>query len=76
VPYEGLVDDQEGWTRKILEFIGLGWDARCLEFHRTERTITTASYWQVRQKIYRTSVNRWRNYREFIKPLLSLTDAA
>ena len=74
VPYEELIADQEGWTRRILDFIGLEWDERCLDFHQTHRTVLTASYWQVRQKIYNSSVGRWRHYREFIAPLLSLRD--
>jgi tetratricopeptide (TPR) repeat protein len=72
VPYEGLVADQEGWTRKILHFLDLDWDARCLEFHRTARQVTTSSSWQVRQKIYSSSVRRWRNYEKFVGPLLEL----
>jgi tetratricopeptide (TPR) repeat protein len=72
VPYAELIADQEGWTRKILDFIGLEWDQRCLDFHRTERPVVTASYWQVRQGIYSGSVQRWRNYRKFIGPLLDL----
>jgi tetratricopeptide (TPR) repeat protein len=74
VPYTDLVTDQEGWTRRILDFIGLPWDERCLNFHATERTVTTASGWQVRQKIYKTSIERWRNYQKFIGPLLELRD--
>jgi tetratricopeptide (TPR) repeat protein len=74
VPYADLVSDQEGWTRKILDFIGLDWDQRCLDFHSNPRVVTSASYWQVRQKIYRTSISRWRNYEEFIGPLLGLRD--
>ncbi len=72
VPYAELVADQEGWTRKILAFLGLEWDERCLDFHTMERPVLTASYWQVRQKIYQSSVSRWRNYEKFIGPLLSL----
>jgi tetratricopeptide (TPR) repeat protein len=74
VPYEGLVADQETWTRKILDFVGLEWDERCLAFHETKRSVTTASAWQVRQKIYRDSVDRWRNYEKFIGPLKGLRD--
>jgi hypothetical protein len=74
VPYAALVADQETWTRKIVSFLGLEWDERCLDFYRTERTVSTASYWQVRQKIYQSSVGRWRNYEKFIAPLLSLRD--
>ena len=74
VPYAGLVADQEGWTRRILEFVGLEWDPRCLDFHSTKRAVVTASYWQVRQRIYKDSVQRWRNYRKFIGPLLDLKE--
>ena len=50
VPYEALIEDQEGWSRRMVEFLGLPWDPRCLEFHKTERVVITASRWQVRQK--------------------------
>lgn len=70
VPYEALIEDQEGWSRRIIEFIGLEWDERCLDFHETERKVGTASNWQVRQKIYKTSKERWRNYEKFLGPLL------
>jgi len=75
VPYEGLVDDLEGWSRKMLNFIDLPWDARCIDFHQCRRTVTTASNWQVRQKITKNSVQRWRNYEQFIGPLKKLIDA-
>jgi tetratricopeptide (TPR) repeat protein len=74
VPYEGLVSDQETWSRRMLDFIGLPWDPRCLEFHATERTVITASKWQVRQKITGSSVLRRRNYEKFLGPLLRLGD--
>jgi Flp pilus assembly protein TadD len=72
VPYEGLVADQETWSRRIIEFIGLEWDSRCLEFHKAERPVLTASSWQVRQRMYSSSVGRWCNYERFIGPLLPL----
>jgi Flp pilus assembly protein TadD len=72
VPYAELIADQEGWTRRIIEFTGLPWDERCLSFHSTERHVLTASSWQVRQKLYQSSVGRWRNYEKFIGPLLEL----
>jgi tetratricopeptide (TPR) repeat protein len=75
LPYEGLVADQEQWTRKILDFLGLEWDDRCLDFHNTKRPVVTASYWQVRQKIYKGSVERWRNYERFVGPLLGLRNS-
>ena len=75
VPYAELIADQEKWTRKILDFVDLPWDARCLDFHTTARTVNTASVWHVRQKIYTSSIGRWRNYQRFIGPLLTLKDA-
>ena len=72
VPYEELVANQETWSRKMLEFIGLEWDPRVLEFHATKRPVVTASTWQVRQKIFTNSVARWHHYEKFIGPLKSL----
>jgi tetratricopeptide (TPR) repeat protein len=69
VPYEGLIDDQEHWTRRMLDFVGLPWDPACLNFHETERVVITASKWQVRQRVHSSSVGRWKNYREFVGPL-------
>jgi hypothetical protein len=72
VPYEGLIAAPETWSRKMVEFIGLPWDDRCLDYTRTNRTVASRSRWQVRQSISKSSVERWRNYREFIGPLFSL----
>jgi len=73
IPYEGLIDDQEGWTRRMLDFIGLPWDAKCLDFHRTDRVVITTSKWQVRQKeITAASVGRWKNYEKYLGPLQRL----
>ncbi|MBV8496056.1 MAG: sulfotransferase, partial [Gammaproteobacteria bacterium] len=76
VPYEGLIAEPEAWTRRLLDFLGLPWDARCLEFHQTERTVLTASRWQVRQKINAASAGRWRNYEKHLAPLMHLVDLA
>ena len=74
VPYAELTADQEQWSRRIIEFIGLPWDARSLAFEQTTRVVNTASVWQVRQKMYRSSVERWRNYEKFIGPLRGLAN--
>ena len=76
VPYEELIADQEGWTRRMLEFIGLPWDPRCLNFHNTERVVITASRWQVRQKISSASAGRWRNYEKHLAPIAHLVNHA
>lgn len=69
VQYEDMVDDQEGTSRRLLEFCGLPWEDSCLEFHRTDRTVRTASLSQVRQPIYRASVGAWRAYADQLGPL-------
>ena len=74
VPYEGLVQDVQGWSRKMLDFVALTWDSRCVDFPKTERTVVTASRWQVRQEISTSSVNRWRHDAKFVAPLSSLTE--
>ena len=70
VPYEGLVKDTEGWSRRMLEFLAVPWEAQCLEFHRTERAVATFSKWQARQKIHTASLARWRRYQPFLGSLL------
>jgi tetratricopeptide (TPR) repeat protein len=74
VPYEALIADQDLWSRRMVDFIGLPWDSNCLNFHQTERSIITPSKWQVRQKITNASAGRWRNYEQHVGPLLSLLD--
>ena len=69
VQYEEVVADLEGQARRIVAYCGLEWDARCLDFHRTERPVRTASMAQVRQPIYTSSVGRWRPYQAFLGPL-------
>ena len=73
VPYERLVMDAETWSRRMVDFVGLEWDARCLDFHRTERSVVTASRWQVRQAMSTSSVGRWRNYEHYLGPLAALS---
>jgi len=72
VRYADLVQDQEAWTRRMLDFIGLEWSDRCLSFHETERAVVTASAWQVRQKIYTHAVGRSQAYKKFLGPLKAL----
>jgi tetratricopeptide (TPR) repeat protein len=71
VSYEDVIDDLEEETRRILAHCGLDWDPRCLEFHRTERPVRTASANQVRQPIYQSAIGRWRAYEPYLGPLLA-----
>jgi tetratricopeptide (TPR) repeat protein len=70
VRYEDLVLDVEGQARRMLEFLGLAWDAKCLNFHKNPRSVKTASREQVRQPPYLSSVDRWRNYEKHIGKLI------
>ena len=70
VDYEKLISDLEGESRRLIEFLGLVWEPACLDFHRTERPILTASAWQVRQPLYRRSIGRWRRYERHLGTLL------
>ncbi len=67
--HEDVVDDLAGSVRRILDFCELPFEAACLEFHRTERSIRTASSEQVRQPIFREGLDQWRNYEPWLGPL-------
>ena len=51
-----------GLIARIIEFCGLEWDDRCLEYHQTRRAVQSASNWQVRQPLYSRAIGRWQNY--------------
>ena len=70
--YEALVEDQEGTTRRLLAHCGLEWRDACLRFHDNPAPTATASAAQVRQPIYRESLDLWRNYRQELAPLARL----
>lgn len=62
VRYEQLLEDQEGESRRLLEYCDLSWEDACLEFHTSRRPVRTASSWQVRQPLYKGAKARWRNF--------------
>ncbi|PWE17849.1 hypothetical protein DDZ18_06900 [Marinicauda salina] len=69
VQYEDVVEDLEGQVRRILDFCGLEFEPQCVEFHKTEREVRTASSEQVRQPIYKEGVEQWRHYEPWLDPL-------
>ncbi len=69
VHYEDVVGDLEPQVRRLLDFCGLPFEASCLEFHRTERTIRTPSAQQVRQPIYKSGLQQWRHFEPWLGPL-------
>lgn len=71
VNYERLVAEPETTIRNLIQFIGLEWDDRCLRFHESKRTVATPSYDQVRQPLYKKSINRWKHYERHLGPLIA-----
>lgn len=70
VRYEVLLDDFDGEVRRLLAFLGLEFDERCLRFFETQRVVRTASLAQVRQPLFRSSLGVWRRYETQLAPLL------
>lgn len=70
VNYETVVGDLEGEARRMVEFVGLPWDERCLAFHESKRAVATASFDQVRQPLYTESIGRWKHYERHLGPLI------
>lgn len=71
VAYEETVTDLEAVSRRLLNACELTWEPACLDFHRTDRPIRTASLTQVRQPVYRRSVARWKNYQSALADLFA-----
>jgi tetratricopeptide (TPR) repeat protein len=69
VDYEALVRDQEGQSRRMVEHVGLKWDAACLQFHKTKRSVHTPSRRQVEQPIHTKAIDGWRRYEPWLGPL-------
>jgi LPS sulfotransferase NodH len=71
VKYEQLVQNQEKISRELINYIGLDWNEQCIQFHKNERFIWTASYDQVRQPMYKKSTARWKNYEQELTQLIN-----
>ncbi len=69
VQYEDVVADIESQVRRILKFSGLEYESACIDFHRTERSVRTPSSEQVRQPIFTSGLDYWRNYEPWLAPL-------
>ncbi len=69
VVYEDVIADTEKEAKALIAFLGLEWNDKCLEFHKSDRPVKTASVAQVRKPIYKTAVKRWKKYGDGLKPL-------
>jgi len=75
VQYEDLVADQERVSRQLVDYVGLDWDERCLDFEKNARNVSSPSNMQVRQPIYKSSINRWKHYESHLQPLIDALSA-
>ena len=75
ISYEDLTTNQEEETRKLLEYCDLEWDEDCLNFHTNKRAVQTASSLQVREKMYQGSSENWKQYKDYLKPIIKKIDS-
>ena len=69
VQYEDVVADLEGQVRRLLDYCGLDFEPACLSYHLTDRAVRTPSSEQVRQPIFTSGLDYWRNYERWLDPL-------
>lgn len=69
VQHEDVVEDLEGSVRRMLDYCGLPFEPACVEFHKTRRSVRTPSSEQVRQPIFRDSLDQWTKYEPWLGPL-------
>ncbi|HRX39840.1 MAG TPA: sulfotransferase, partial [Parvularculaceae bacterium] len=69
ISYEETVSDLEPNARRLIDFLGLGWEDACLDFHQQSASVATASAVQVREKAHTRSVGRWRRYGARLDPM-------
>lgn len=72
VKYEDVVSNREQVTRDMVSFCDLDWDDACMKPELNERSVVTPSVWQVRQPVYKTSMERWRKYEPWLGEFRSL----
>jgi hypothetical protein len=70
VLYEDVTANIESQVTSILDYCGLPFESACLDFHKTERAVRTASSEQVRQPLYQSGVDHWQNYEAYLEPLI------
>ena len=68
--YEHLTENQERESRTLISYLDLNWEDQCLEFHKTKRSVKTASNLQVREKMYTGSSQKWRQYEPYLAEMV------
>lgn len=75
VKYEDVIADVAGQARRMLNYIGVPWEEQVVAFNELDRAVKTASVWQVRQPVYKTSKAKWLRYKDYLSPLIKGTNA-
>jgi tetratricopeptide (TPR) repeat protein len=71
IQYEELVSHSETIIRDLLQYCDLPWEDQCLDFHKNKRGVVTASKYQIRRPIYKSSMGQWQNYKDCLQPLIN-----
>ena len=74
--YEELVMDQDRISKQLIDYVGLEWDEKCVDFHKNERNVMSPSNLQVRQPMYENSIDRWKPYEKHLQPLIEVLQQA
>ena len=74
IVYEVTAADTENEAKRLIAFLGLEWNEKCLDFHNSDRPVKTASVAQVRKPIYQSSVKRWMKYGAGLQPLIDAVE--
>ena len=69
VQYEDVVNDLDNQVKRILDYCELPFEENCINFHKTERNVRTPSSEQVRQPIYKSGLEQWKNFEPWLQPL-------
>ena len=72
VNYENLVENFEEEVKRLFVKLNLSWEKQLYDFHKNERPVETASFMQVRKKIYKKSSEQWKSYKEYLKPMMEI----
>ena len=72
ISYERFVEDYQNNIKKIFQKLDLEWEDHLLEFYKNKRPVETSSFQQVRKKIYQKSSEEWKNYKNFLKPMMEV----
>lgn len=76
IHYEDIIHNFKTEAKRLIAYVGLTWNPKCLAFYQSKRQVRTASFAQVRQPVYTSSVNRWRQFKNELAPLIQILNQA